>query len=86
MPIFPDLTLFLFSLSLSSLSLSLSQQDRPSLTKIFVASHRVLVGSAIVWKLRHLGCANLALRTHVELNLTHQSDVGAFFAAESLGL
>jgi hypothetical protein len=40
---------------------------------------------AIVWKHRRLGCANLALRTHVELDLTHQSDVGAFFTVESLG-
>ncbi|GLT73520.1 hypothetical protein SLA2020_453710 [Shorea laevis] len=50
--------------------------------KIFVAGHRGLVGSAIVRKLRHLGFTNFVLRTHAELDLTRQSDVEAFFAAE----
>jgi hypothetical protein len=67
MAIFPYLTLFLFSLSLS---LSHTQQDRPP-AKIFVAGHWGLVGSAIMWKLRHLGFANLVLCTHAEFNLTH---------------
>ncbi|PKI31111.1 hypothetical protein CRG98_048495, partial [Punica granatum] len=50
--------------------------------KVFVAGHRGLVGSAIVRRLRHLGFANLVLRTHAELDLTRQSDVEAFFATE----
>lgn len=40
------------------------------------------MGSAIVRKLRDLGFANLVLRTHAELDLTRQSDVEEFFAAE----
>ncbi|KAI5675705.1 hypothetical protein M9H77_06655 [Catharanthus roseus] len=50
--------------------------------KIFVAGHRGLVGSAIVRKLQSLGFSNLLLRTHSELDLTIQSAVDAFFAAE----
>jgi hypothetical protein len=50
--------------------------------KIFVASHRGLVGLAIVWNLCHLAFANLILRTRAELDLTHQSDMDTFIAAE----
>ncbi|KAL7224421.1 hypothetical protein ACSBR1_025800 [Camellia fascicularis] len=51
--------------------------------KIFVAGHRGLVGSAIVNKLRQLGFTNLLLRSHSHLDLTRQSAVEAFFAAEN---
>ncbi|CAL5328330.1 unnamed protein product [Camellia sinensis] len=51
--------------------------------KIFVAGHRGLVGSAIVNKLRQLGYTNLLLRSHSDLDLTRQSAVEAFFAAEN---
>ena len=50
--------------------------------KIYVAGHRGLVGSAIVRNLRGKGYSNLMLRTHDELDLTHQAAVDAFFAAE----
>lgn len=50
--------------------------------KIFVAGHGGLVGSAVVRKLSHLGCTNLLLRTRSQLDLTVQSSVDAFFAAE----
>ncbi|KAJ6435581.1 hypothetical protein OIU84_000726 [Salix udensis] len=50
--------------------------------KIFVAGHGGLVGSAIVRKLQSLGLTNLVLRSHSELDLTRQSDVESFFAAE----
>jgi GDP-L-fucose synthase len=50
--------------------------------RIYVAGHRGLAGSAIVRRLRAGGYANLALRTHAELDLTRQDDVEAFFAEE----
>lgn len=51
-------------------------------SKVYVAGHRGLVGSAIVKKLQQLGFTNLILKTHKELDLTRQSDVESFFAAE----
>lgn len=48
----------------------------------FVAGHRGLVGSAVVRKLHQLGFTNLLLRTHSDLDLTNQSAVESFFAAE----
>ena len=51
-------------------------------SKIFVAGHRGLVGSAIVRRLKTLGYNNLLLRTHKELDLTNQKDVNEFFACE----
>ena len=53
-----------------------------SSSKIYVAGHRGMVGSAIVRELRRQGYDNLVLRTHAELDLTRQADVEAFFAAE----
>ncbi|MCL7048410.1 hypothetical protein MKW94_017088 [Papaver nudicaule] len=50
-------------------------------SKIYVAGHRGLVGSAIVKKLQQLGFTHLILKTHKELDLTRQSDVESFFAA-----
>lgn len=50
--------------------------------KIYVAGHRGLAGSAIVRRLQAVGCDNLLLRTHNELDLTNQAAVDAFFAAE----
>ncbi|KAF2310666.1 hypothetical protein GH714_016133 [Hevea brasiliensis] len=51
-------------------------------SKIFVAGHRGLVGSAIVRKFQVLGFTNLILRTHAEFDLTRQSDVESFFSTE----
>jgi GDP-L-fucose synthase len=50
--------------------------------KIFVAGHRGMVGSAIVRALRARGFNNLVLRSHAEMDLTHQAAVMNFFAAE----
>jgi GDP-L-fucose synthase len=51
-------------------------------TRIYVAGHRGLVGSAIVRALQTRGHGNLVLRTHAELDLTQQSAVRRFFDAE----
>ena len=51
-------------------------------SKIYIAGHRGLVGSAIMRKLLDEGCQNLVVRTHKELDLTDQSAVGAFFDEE----
>ena len=51
-------------------------------SKIYVAGHRGMVGSAIVRELQRQGYHNLVLRTHRELDLTRQADVEAFFASE----
>lgn len=51
-------------------------------SKIFVAGHCGLVGSAIVRRLQAEGANNLLTRTHGELDLTDQSTVDSFFATE----
>lgn len=50
--------------------------------KVYVAGHRGLAGSAIVRRLDAGGYRNVLTRTHAELDLTDQSAVHAFFAAE----
>ena len=50
--------------------------------KIYVAGHRGLVGSALVRNLRAAGYANLALRTHAELELMDEQATRAFFEQE----
>jgi len=51
-------------------------------SKIYVAGHRGLVGSAIVKNLESKGYNNLLLRTHTELDLTDQKAVAEFFKEE----
>jgi len=51
-------------------------------SKIYIAGHRGMVGSAIVRQLQARGCTQLITRTHAELDLTDQAAVRAFFAAE----
>lgn len=54
----------------------------PITSKIFVAGHRGMVGSAIVRRLEADGFDNLILRTRQELDLTEQRAVEDFFASE----
>ena len=51
-------------------------------SKIYVAGHRGMVGSAIVRELRRQGYGNIVTRTHAELDLTRQEAVESFFAEE----
>ncbi len=51
-------------------------------SKIYVAGHRGLVGSALVRCLTAAGYENLLLRTSKELDLRNQSAVEAFFSNE----
>ncbi|MFT3735906.1 MAG: GDP-L-fucose synthase [Rhodocyclaceae bacterium] len=51
-------------------------------SRIYVAGHRGLVGSAIVRQLEAAGHTGLIRRTHAELDLTDAAATDAFFAAE----
>ncbi|MCR5802105.1 MAG: NAD-dependent epimerase/dehydratase family protein, partial [Lachnospiraceae bacterium] len=51
-------------------------------SKIYVAGHKGMVGSAIVRELDTQGYTNIITRTHKELDLTNQADVDAFFESE----
>lgn len=51
-------------------------------SKIYVAGHSGLVGSAIVRKLEQEGYTNILKINHHELDLTRQSDVESFFCEE----
>jgi GDP-L-fucose synthase len=51
-------------------------------SKIYIAGHRGLVGSAIVRNLRAKGYSNLVYRTSRELDLTDRAQVDEFFQQE----
>ncbi|MFC4097330.1 GDP-L-fucose synthase family protein [Euzebyella saccharophila] len=51
-------------------------------SKIYIAGHRGLVGSAILKQLKAKGYSNFLLRTHAELDLVDANAVGEFFAEE----
>ena len=54
--------------------------DKSSL--IYIAGHTGLVGSAILRKLKFLGCRNIITRTHQEMDLMDRVKVNSFFAEE----
>ena len=51
-------------------------------TRIYVAGHRGLAGSAILRRLQAAGYNNLLTRSHAELDLTDQEAVARFFASQ----
>ena len=51
-------------------------------SKIYIAGHLGLVGSAITKNLKKKGYTNLIYRTYTELDLTNQTDVKKFFKSE----
>nr|WP_321245605.1 GDP-L-fucose synthase [uncultured Psychroserpens sp.] len=52
-------------------------------SKIYIAGHRGLVGSALLDNLKQKGYNNIITRTHKELDLTNQKSVEDFFASET---
>lgn len=54
-------------------------------SKIYVAGHRGMVGSAIVRKLEKEGLKNIIVRSSSELDLRNQQAVNDFFATEKPG-
>lgn len=51
-------------------------------SRIYVAGHRGMVGSAIIRKLHEHGCNNIITRTRDELDLTRQDKTEEFFEKE----
>jgi GDP-L-fucose synthase len=51
-------------------------------SKIYIAGHRGLVGSALMRQLGAQGYSNVVTRSHAELDLTNQLLVADFFASE----
>ena len=51
-------------------------------SRIYVAGHRGLAGSALLRSLERQGFSNFVFRTHAELDLKQQAAVDAFFAEE----
>lgn len=52
-------------------------------SKIYVAGHRGLVGSALMRQLESKGYTNIVTRSHAELELENQADVRKFFLTEN---
>lgn len=53
-------------------------------TRIYIAGHRGMVGSAIYRRLQSEGYTSLIARTHVELDLIDQTSVRSFFREERI--
>ena len=51
-------------------------------SKIYIAGHRGMVGSAIIRNLKQKGYTNLIVRTSAELDLRNSQNVNDFFATE----
>ena len=52
-------------------------------SKIYVAGHQGMVGSAILHHLQKHSFANIVTRTSAELDLRNQLDVNQFFSEET---
>ena len=53
-------------------------------TKVYIAGHRGMVGSAIIRQLKDCEDIQIITRTHAELDLTNQAAVQDFFAEENI--
>jgi GDP-L-fucose synthase len=56
----------------------------PKTSRIFVAGHNGMVGSAILRALEAAGCRNIVTRTRKQLDLADQQAVESFFGRESI--
>lgn len=69
-------------MALDSLNLNRFLNEVEKDSKIYVAGHRGMVGSAIVRELQRQGYTNIITRTHAQLDLCRQEEVETFFAME----
>ena len=53
-------------------------------SKVFVAGHRGMVGSAVLDNLKSKGYKNIVTKTRNEVDLTSQQDVNKFFKSEKI--
>jgi len=67
---------------MDSIPSSITNSFMDKSTKIYVAGHRGMVGSAIVRRLKSAGYSNILTRTHADLDLTQQSKVTEFLTTE----
>lgn len=56
--------------------------ERLQSSKIYIAGHRGMVGSALVRRLHEAGCENLLLKTRAQVDLENQQQVRDFIHAE----
>jgi GDP-L-fucose synthase len=62
-----------------------TSNTKPSLkTKVYIAGHRGMVGSAIIRQLQDRVDIQIITRTHAELDLINQAAVNRFFAEEKI--
>ncbi len=57
-------------------------QNMDTTSKVYIAGHRGLVGSAIMRHMQTAGFENIVVRTHKELDLTNTAAVATFFKEE----
>jgi GDP-L-fucose synthase len=62
--------------------MSITSSSRLAGSRVYIAGHRGLAGSAILRGLEQQRCAAIITRTHAELDLTDQSAVFRFFSEE----
>ena len=62
--------------------MNITNNSRLIASKVYVAGHRGLAGSAIMRRLEREGCTSIVTRTHAELDLTNQAEVVRFFMEE----
>lgn len=57
-------------------------ESKTTVSKVYIAGHRGLVGSAVLQELLRAGYKDLLLATSSEVDLTRQSDVESFFESQ----